>query len=122
MENLEKRLDLLAELTCREEQVLKLTASGQSAKEIGNALYLSPHTVNNTISNIKNKTHAQKNTELCVFYFCRKFKVSVSTALACAILLLSLRPASGDMRRCRVRVRVETEGSMRLSRPDDATY
>ena len=105
-----RRLKLNAELSQREEEIVRLTAAGKTAKEIGDRLYMSPHTVNNIVREIYSKTSAKKNTELSVFYFCRKFKVTVLSALSCAILLMAMRPFdNGDMRRYRVRVRIETE-------------
>ena len=113
MEDLARRLRLDVDLFDREEKILKMTASGMSAKEIGLDLGISIHTVNNIIACIKKKSRAQKNTELCIFWVCRKYKVSVTTLLSCAILLMSLRPATYDMRRCRVRYRVETTRTIR---------
>ena len=44
--------ELLAYLTVRQKQVLKLVSDGMSNKEIGRALYISPSTVNGHLSRI----------------------------------------------------------------------
>lgn len=120
MESMAERLKLDAELSEREEEVLKRVATGSSAKEIGNDMFISPHTANNFIASIKSKTGAQKNTELSVFFFCRKFKIPVAAILSCALMLLAVSSKTFDIRRCRVRERLETS-TRRMSR-DDALY
>lgn len=122
MDHLE-RLRVDAQLNPSEERVLKLTASGLSAKEIASMYHLSTATVNTEIQTLKVKLNAQKNTELSLIYFSRKYKIPITSIITCAILLLSLRPYANDMRRCRTRVRIEEE-YRRPSRNnrDDATY
>ncbi len=53
----------LAALTGREREVLRLLASGQSNREIGAALFISPKTASVHVSNILAKLHAASRTE-----------------------------------------------------------
>jgi len=53
----------LERLTEREHQVLELLAEGHLYKEIGEMLFLSPHTVKQHIKKIYNKLHVQNKVE-----------------------------------------------------------
>ena len=66
-------------LSHREEEVLSMLF-GYSAKEIADALCISPETVRKTIANIKLKTGLQKATELVAWFFCRHYKQEYQSA------------------------------------------
>lgn len=53
-------------LTKQEDRVLQLTATGLSAKEIADKLFISPVTAQNHLHHIKNKLNLQKSTELII--------------------------------------------------------
>jgi DNA-binding NarL/FixJ family response regulator len=54
------------ELTAREREVLDLVAAGRSNAQIASALFLSPKTVRNTVSNIFAKLHVADRAEAIV--------------------------------------------------------
>jgi DNA-binding NarL/FixJ family response regulator len=56
--------DPLSHLTTREEQILSLVLSGNSNKEIGNALGIAERTVKYHVSNILNKSQVSSRKEL----------------------------------------------------------
>jgi DNA-binding NarL/FixJ family response regulator len=53
----------LAELTPREEEILKLLATGESNKEIGKRLFISEQTVKNHVASIFRKLHVNDRTK-----------------------------------------------------------
>ncbi len=53
----------LADLTSREEEILKLVATGESNKEIGNRLFISEQTVKNHVASIFRKLHVNDRTK-----------------------------------------------------------
>lgn len=53
----------LAELTAREEEILKLLATGESNREIGKRLFISGQTVKNHVANIFRKLHVNDRTK-----------------------------------------------------------
>jgi DNA-binding NarL/FixJ family response regulator len=53
----------LADLTSREEEILKLLATGESNKEIGNRLFISEQTVKNHVASIFRKLHVNDRTK-----------------------------------------------------------
>lgn len=63
------RLPLPAGLTEREVDVLRLVARGQSDREISDALFISPRTVNAHLRNMLNKADAANRTELSIWAF-----------------------------------------------------
>jgi two-component system, NarL family, nitrate/nitrite response regulator NarL len=60
-------LNLLDELTEREQQVLELVAAGLSNKEIGQQLYLSEKTVKHHMTNILQKLQVRNRVEAAMF-------------------------------------------------------
>ena len=58
-----------AGLTDREVDVLRLVARGQSDREISDALFISPRTVNAHMRNMFNKTGAANRTELSIWAY-----------------------------------------------------
>ena len=64
-------------LTTRENEVMKLTAWGNGAKEIADFLHISTVTVQNHIHNIKDKLHLNKATEIAAWFFCHEFNISM---------------------------------------------
>lgn len=88
---------LNAELSRREDEIACLLAWGASKKEVADRLYISTRTVENTAKNIYRKTGVQKATELCVWYFCTKYRVKTSLdplkrAFVALVLLLIFLP------------------------------
>lgn len=65
-------------LTAQEDKVLQLTATGMSAKEIADKLFISPVTAQNHLHHIKNKLNLQKSTELVAYYWCSFFGSSLA--------------------------------------------
>ncbi len=63
------RAPLPGGLTEREVDVLRLVARGQSDREISDALYISPRTVNAHMRNMLNKTGSANRTELSIWAF-----------------------------------------------------
>lgn len=59
--------DVPAGLTAREMMVLRLVAQGISDREIGEAIFVSPRTVNAHVRNILSKTGARNRTELSLW-------------------------------------------------------
>jgi RNA polymerase sigma factor (sigma-70 family) len=53
----------LADLTPREEEILKLLATGESNKEIGKRLFISEQTVKNHVASIFRKLHVNDRTK-----------------------------------------------------------
>jgi NarL family two-component system response regulator LiaR len=53
----------LAALTPREEEILKLLATGESNREIGNRLFISEQTVKNHVASIFRKLHVNDRTK-----------------------------------------------------------
>lgn len=105
-------------LTKREDQILSLTAVGMTPDEIGDALYISPTTVQTTIRNIKKKLHLQKAAELAAHYWCKNFGTSLEEQkrriLASALsicFLMNIPSSSVIIRQRRIvrshRVRIE---------------
>jgi DNA-binding NarL/FixJ family response regulator len=58
--------DPLADLTRREEQILRLVADGLSNKEVGLKLDLQEKTVKHHMTRILNKLHVRNRTEAAV--------------------------------------------------------
>lgn len=56
----------------KELEIISLVATGQSNREIGEALYLSEGTVRNYVSVILEKLHLRDRTQLAVFYLNRR--------------------------------------------------
>jgi RNA polymerase sigma factor (sigma-70 family) len=55
--------DQLADLTPREEEILRLVATGESNKEIGGRLFISEQTVKNHVASIFRKLHVNDRTK-----------------------------------------------------------
>ncbi|MDP2338034.1 MAG: LuxR C-terminal-related transcriptional regulator [Bacteroidota bacterium] len=66
------------ELTKREDQIVELIALGQSQKEVANALHISPCTVDVIVKHAKEKLHVQKASELSVWYFVTRYKITLN--------------------------------------------
>ena len=64
-------------LTNRENQIAELLAWGAAKKEISDRLCISTRTVENIVRNIYEKCGIQKATELCVWWFCNKYSISL---------------------------------------------
>lgn len=82
-------------LTKRETQVAELLAWGAEKKRVAEKLFISVHTVENTVRNIYSKLEIQKATELCVWWFCTRFDIPASLsplrkALVSALLIALL--------------------------------
>jgi NarL family two-component system response regulator LiaR len=56
----------LAGLTPREEEILKLLATGESNREIGNRLFISEQTVKNHVASIFRKLHVNDRTKAAI--------------------------------------------------------
>lgn len=69
---------LQAELTPREKEVAELLAWGAAKKEVADELDISPRTVENMARSIYHKIGIQKATELCVWWFCTRFKIPIN--------------------------------------------
>lgn len=54
--------------TKTEEKVVNLLARGYSEKEIAEKLFVSPHTIDNHLRNMRKKNNVNKNTELILLY------------------------------------------------------
>jgi DNA-binding CsgD family transcriptional regulator len=63
------RVPLPGGLTEREVDVLRLVVRGQSDREISDALFISPRTVNAHMRNMLNKTGSSNRTELSIWAF-----------------------------------------------------
>ena len=59
----ERYREQLAGLTPREEEILKLLATGESNREIGNRLFISEQTVKNHVASIFRKLHVNDRTK-----------------------------------------------------------
>jgi DNA-binding NarL/FixJ family response regulator len=57
----------LPDLSCREQEVLKLVAKGSSNKDIARQLFISENTVKHHLSNILEKLHLQNRIQLAVY-------------------------------------------------------
>ena len=97
-------------LTVQENRVLRLTATGLSAKEIADNLSISPVTAQNHIKNIKDKLGLQKATELVAFYWCRYFGSSlneqrrmIGSAILIFLLTFQVFTTGDDVIRTRAR-------------------
>ncbi|CAG1771420.1 partial Spore germination protein GerE, partial [uncultured bacterium] len=55
-------------LTQREEEILSLIATGKTAKEIGDSLFISPHTAQRHRKNILKKLGLKGTAELVRYY------------------------------------------------------
>lgn len=60
-------MEMFADLTDREREVLKLLASAKSNREIAEELFISEKTVKNHVSNILFKLHANDRTEAALY-------------------------------------------------------
>jgi DNA-binding NarL/FixJ family response regulator len=58
--------DTFPQLTAREREVLQLLAAGRSNSQIAQALFLSPKTVRNNVSNIFAKLHVADRAQAIV--------------------------------------------------------
>lgn len=65
---------VVGNLTARELDVLKLIVKGMSNKEIGDVLYISPHTVKNHITNIFNKLGVNDRTQIIATFYELNYK------------------------------------------------
>lgn len=94
-------MNLDAELTRRELEIVGLLAWGASKKEIPYRLKvkegkepISVHTVENIVRSVYEKIEVQKVNELCVWYFCKYHKVDIKLSLikrgAGALMMLVL--------------------------------
>lgn len=85
-----------ARLTPRELEVAELLAWGAAKKEVAAKLSISPRTVENTARSIYGKLGIQKATELSVWWFCTRYKISFDLSpikrnvMACFFLFLIL--------------------------------
>jgi DNA-binding CsgD family transcriptional regulator len=70
-------MNLTAELTLREWEVIGCMANGYAAKEIAEELKIKPKTAENHLQHAKVKINCQKNTELSLFWFCRQFDIPI---------------------------------------------
>jgi len=57
---------LIAELSAREIDVLKLIAKGMTNEEIARTLFISPHTVKNHVSNVYRKMGMDDRTQVAI--------------------------------------------------------
>lgn len=87
MEDLEDRINLEAVLTPRQEEISRLVALGHSMKEIADILGISYKTVDSTMQSLYRRTGATKATEVSLFYFCRRFKIAISSLLIVSFLM-----------------------------------
>jgi DNA-binding CsgD family transcriptional regulator len=83
-----------ARLTPRETEIAELLAWGAAKKEVADWLTISPRTVENTARNIYEKIGIQKATELCVWWFCTQFKISldlspIARSMVASVLLIT---------------------------------
>ncbi len=69
---------LIATLTVRELQVVRLVAAGRSNAEIARELFLSPRTVHTHVSNALRKTNCTNRTELAVLAIQRDVSIGAS--------------------------------------------
>ena len=67
-------------LTKRELAIAELIAWGAAKKEIADKLCLSVRTIENHTRNIFKKLNIQKSTELCVYWFCTQFGISIKNS------------------------------------------
>lgn len=85
-----------AKLSERQVEVAELLAWGLSKKEVADRLKISPRTVENTARSIYGKLGIQKATELSVWWFCTRYKISFDLSplkrnvMACFFLFLIL--------------------------------
>lgn len=63
---LSREPQLLAQLTQREAQVLRLLAAGLSSKEVAQELSIAPRTVERYIDQVRLKTRARNRTHMVV--------------------------------------------------------
>ncbi|HBG40214.1 MAG TPA: hypothetical protein DDW85_02220 [Porphyromonadaceae bacterium] len=107
-------------LTNRENEVLSYCAVGLSAKEIGDKLYRSPDTVRKTISNIKQKTGLQKNTELVAYFFCSRsgidfYEFKRKIVSSCLLILFMITEIHGGYSQINcMRIRRNRRNSIRI--------
>lgn len=84
-------MDLQAHLSRTENEIARLLAIGKSTKEVADLRCISEVTVQNHRANIYRKIGVQKATELCVWWFCKTFGISLDKVLrdqAIALLML----------------------------------
>ena len=74
-------MDLNAHLSKTETEIVRLLAIGKSSKEVADLRCISEVTVQNHRANIYRKVGVQKATELCVWWFCRTFSISLDKVL-----------------------------------------
>ena len=123
-------MNLDAHLSKTEEKVAHLLAIGKSSKEVADLRCVSEVTVQNHRANIYRKTGVQKATELCVWWFCRTFGISLDKVLRDQMIALvmlcsfcvyefksddqdltrSRRQERREMRRCRTEFEYEQTG------------
>lgn len=132
-------MNFKAHLTPKEMEVAKCLAWGASKKEIPDLLQVKPgkrrisiRTVEATTRNIYEKLEIQKVSELCVWYFCTTFSISLDFSplkrrIVGLILLISILPAEFNLIRdsfrvnnIRVSTRIRLSG--RQGRRDDTYY
>lgn len=70
-------MDLQAHLSRTENEIARLLAIGKSTKEVADLRCISEVTVQNHRANIYRKIGVQKATELCVWWFCKTFGISL---------------------------------------------
>lgn len=112
-------------LTQRENQVAELLAWGAAKKEVADRLDISTRTVENEARSIYAKIGIQKATELCVFWFCARYKVSfdldplkrnVITAFLLIIILPHELTPSNSFYRIRTKVGREVRTELRSTK------
>jgi len=71
-------MNLDAKLSQREEEIAEWIASGKRSKEIADALFRSPRTIENTAANIRKKIGISNSVEVCIHWFVKKHKIPIS--------------------------------------------
>ena len=78
-------MNIEAELTYRENEIVEMIALGYSQKMIAYHFNISQKTVDNHVVNIKKKVKINTNCQIATFYLCRRFGIPPS----CLVILQS---------------------------------
>lgn len=89
-----------ATLTRREYEIAAHVSWGKTQKEISNTLYISRHTVGNTLRNIYEKLGIHNVAQLVAWMFCKKFNKSMVVNPLLSAIFMMLVGATAFKKEC----------------------